>query len=238
MPQIHAEALTLPVADGTAMRCHAARPAGGGPHPGLIVFQEAFGVNRHIREVAERFAAEGFVAVAPELFHRTAPPGWESGYGDFGAVAPHIQAIRPEGLEADIRSCWDWLQGQPAIRKAAIACIGYCMGGRTSFLANSLLPFKAAVSYYGGRIAPELLPRAPALHAPMLFFWGGLDQHIPPDQIAAVVGALRQAGKAYINVEVSDANHGFFCDERPSFNPQAARESWALTLAFLRSRLG
>ena len=106
-----------------------------------------------------------------------------------------------------------------------------------AFLANSILPFKAAVSYYGGRIAPELIPRAPSLAGPMLFFWGGLDKHIPAEQIAAITAGLRQGGKPFVNVEMSDADHGFFCDERASFNAPAAAESWALTLTFLREKL-
>ena len=79
-----------------------ARPASGGPHPGLMVFQEAFGVNGHIRNVTERFAAQGYVAVAPELFHRTAPPGFEGNYNDFCSVMPHYQAVTNEAAEADV----------------------------------------------------------------------------------------------------------------------------------------
>jgi len=227
----------LTVSDGTLMHCHTGRPTGAGPFPGLIVFQEAFGVNHHIRDVVDRFAREGYLAIAPELFHRSAPPGFEGAYANFIGVAPHLQALSPQGMEADIRASWEWLQRQPGLRPAAMACIGYCLGGRAAFLANSLLPFKAAVSYYGGRIAPELVTRAPSLSGPMLFFWGGLDKHIPAEQIAAVTSGLRQAGKPFVNVEVSDADHGFFCDERGSFNAPAARESWALTLAFLREKL-
>ena len=75
---------------------------------------------------------------------------------------------------------------------------------------------RAAISFYGGGIAPALLPRAANLHAPMLFFWGGLDKHIPQDQIRSVIDAVRSCGKPYINVEISDADDGFFCDARPS----------------------
>jgi carboxymethylenebutenolidase len=233
-----AQSVELKVADGTTMRAYTARPEGPGPFPGLIVFQEAFGVNRHIRDVADRFAREGYAVIAPELFHRTAPAGFEGSYADFPGVMPHLQAITPAGLEADTRASWDWLQSQPAVKKGVMACIGYCLGGRAAFVANSVLPFRAAVSYYGGRIAPDLLGRAPDLHAPMLFFWGGLDKHILPDQVAAVMASLTQAGKPYTNVVVADADHAFFCDDRGNYNEQAARESWALTLAFLREKVG
>ncbi len=229
--------IELKVADGTTLRAYTVRPAGPGPFPGLMVFQEAFGVNGHIRDVAERFADEGYVAIAPELFHRTAPPGFEGDYQNFEGVKPHYLAITAAGLEADTRAAWDWLAGRAEVRPGAIACIGYCLGGRVSFLANTVCPFKAAIAYYGGGIGPELLKRAPDLHGPMLFFWGGLDLHIPPEQVAAVIESLQQAGKPYINVAISYANHAFFCDDRANYNEQAAREAWALTLAFLREKL-
>ncbi len=233
-----AQQIELKVADGTAMRAYSVLPSGRGPFPGLIVFQEAFGVNGHIRDVADRFAKEGYAVIAPELFHRTAPPGFEGDYKDFASVMPHMKGITPAGLEADARAAWDWLQGQAEVRPKAMACVGYCMGGRVSFVANSILPFRAAISYYGGGIAPDLIKRAPDLHAPMLFFWGGLDKHIPAEQVASVVEALKKAEKPHINEVISYADHAFFCDDRPNYNEQAAREAWALTLAFLREKVG
>jgi len=220
------------------MQAYAVLPDGGGPFPGLIVFQEAFGVNRHIRDVADRFAREGYAVIAPELFHRTAPPGFEGSYTNFETVKPHFQGITPAGLEADARAAWDWLQGRAEVRRGAMACIGYCLGGRVSFVANTVLPFQAAISYYGGGIAPDLIKRAPDLHGPMLFFWGGLDKHILPEQVEAVVDGLKKAGKPYTNVVVSYADHAFFCDDRPNYHESAAREAWALTLAFLREKVG
>ena len=108
--EIVKEKVELQVADGTRMAAYVARPKDGEAHPGLLVFQEAFGVNHHIRNVAERFAAQGYVAIAPELFHRTAPPGFEGKYTDFPTVMPHVQAVTTERAEADIRSAYDWLR--------------------------------------------------------------------------------------------------------------------------------
>ena len=214
------------------MDCYVARPADSSAHPGIMVFQEAFGVNSHIRNVAERFAAEGYVAIAPELFHRTAP-GFEGDYKDFTSVMPHMRAMTNEGAEADVRAAYEWLQSQKSVEQDRICSTGYCMGGRMSYLANSILPLHAAASFYGGGIS-GMLDRAARLHAPMLFFWGGLDKHIPPEQRNAVVHAVAAAGKTYVNVEFSDADHGFNCDERASYQPRAARQSLALLLEFLR----
>jgi carboxymethylenebutenolidase len=228
------EKVELAVADGTRMAAYVARPERGGPHPGLLLFQEAFGVNHHIRNVSERFAAEGHVVIAPELFHRTAP-GFEGSYTEFRAVMPHLQAVTTETAEIDIRSAYEWLRSNAQVRTNEISSVGFCMGGRVSFLANSVVPLRAAVSFYGGGIAPGLLDRGSKLQAPSLFIWGGLDQHITPEHRRAVTEALSAQQKIYVNAEFSRADHGFFCDERASYEPRSAGQAWALTLEFLRA---
>jgi len=233
-PAIQAETIQLQVAGATAMAAYVARPGSAGPHPGLMLFQEAFGVNPHIRNVAGRFAALGYVAIAPELFHRTAS-GFEGDYKNFPSVLPHTKALTNQGTEADVRAAYDWLQSNSAVKPGSIACVGFCMGGRVSFLANSILPLRAAVSFYGGGIAPGLLDRASKLHAPALLIWGGLDRHITAEHRKAVTDALTAHQKPYVNVEFSRADHGFFCDERAAYEPNAARQAWALTLEFLQS---
>jgi carboxymethylenebutenolidase len=230
--QIVTQKVSLQVADGSVMNAYVARPADGTAHPGLLVFQEAFGVNAHIREVTERFARAGLVAIAPELFHRTVA-GFEGDYNDFSAAVPHLKAVDVEGMTRDIRTAYDWLLGDPQVRKTAIASIGFCMGGRASFLANATVPLQAAISFYGGGIAPALLPQAPNLQAPMLFFWGGRDEHIGVEQIRAVVDECKRLGKPYVNVEIADADHGFFCDTRASYHPEAADLAWNICETFL-----
>ena len=228
--------LSLAVSDGSKMKAYTAMPDKiDEALPGLIVFQEAFGVNHHIRRITDRFAAQGFVAIAPELYHRTAPKGFEGSYTDFGETAPHSQNITDDGLKADILASWDWIKMQPSVQQDKISCIGFCMGGRVSFLANTILPFKAAVSFYGARIAPDLIKQSSKLHAPMLFFWGGLDKHIPNEQIELIISGLDKENKPYTNVKFSYADHGFNCDERASYNPKASKEAMALTFAFLNS---
>jgi carboxymethylenebutenolidase len=233
--EIVTEKTELAVADGTRMAAYLARPQESGPRPGLLLFQEAFGVNHHIRDVSERFAAQGYVVIAPELFHRTAPPGFEVSYTDFPAVMPHMQAVTAETAEADIRAAYDWLRANAQVKADAISSVGFCMGGRVSYIANSAIPLHAAVSFYGGGIAPGLLDRAAKIQAPMLLIWGGLDKHITPEHRKAVTDALSAEHKIYVNAEFSRADHGFFCDERAAYEPHSARQAWALTLEFLRS---
>ena len=226
--------MELTAADGTRMSAYVARPEQGGPHPGILLFQEAFGVNRHIRNVSERLAAEGYVVLAPELFHRTAPPGFEGSYTDFAGVTPHYQAVTTTTAEMDIRSGHEWLRSNAQVKANEISSVGFCMGGRVSFLANSVVPLRGAVSFYGGGIAPGLLDRASKVQAPSLLIWGGLDKHITPEHRKAVTDALSAQQKIYVNVEFSHGDHGFFCDERASYEPRSARQAWALTLEFLR----
>lgn len=233
--EIARERIELTVAGTRPMGAYASRPAGAGPHPGVIVFQEAYGVNSHIRNVTDRFAAQGYVAIAPELFHRTAPPGFEGKYGDFPSVQPHYQAITPDAAEADVRTTYDWLHANSHVITDRISCVGFCMGGRVAFLANSVVPLRCAASFYGGGIAQNLLDRAATQHGPILLFWGGLDKNITVEHRRSVVDALSTKKKPYVNVEFSNADHGFFCDERAAYEPNAARQSWALTLEFLRS---
>ena len=231
----------LSVNDGTTMRAWVARPKQEGAYPGLLVFQEAFGVNAHIRDIAGRFAREGFVAVAPELFHRTGA-GFEGRYDDFPSAVPHMKALNDASMGADLRAAHDWVRGSIGA-ELPIFAIGYCLGGRAAFLAALTLPLAGAISYYGGGIAPNatnpgLLGRASGIQAPLLLFWGGRDKHIPPEQVRAVTDALRATGKNFVNVEISNADHAFFCDARASYSPAAALLAWPLTLAFLRARSG
>ena len=211
------------------MQAWVARPDGPSPARGLLVFQEAFGVNAHIRDVTERFARAGFLAIAPELFHRTAP-GFDCRYDDFPSAMAQLQKITVDGLDADVRAAFGCLDREGVA--ANTAAVGYCLGGRVSFVANSAVPLKAAVSFYGGHI-PPLLGRAPRLSGPMLFFWGGLDHHIPEEQRDAVVKGVGEAGKTFANVVFSNADHGFFCDARATYQPEAAAQASALTHAFL-----
>ncbi|MGB6625674.1 MAG: dienelactone hydrolase family protein [Candidatus Acidiferrales bacterium] len=236
------ESIMLKVSDGTSMQAFIAHAESGTKLPGILVFQEAFGVNAHIRDVTRRIAKQGFVAIAPELFHRTALPGFEGSYSDFQSVMPHVMGLKDAQLEADIRAAHEALTRHSRVDPERTACIGFCMGGRVSFLADLILPVRAAISFYGGGIAknergPGLLERAGEIRAPILLFWGGLDKHIGPEQRQAVGDALRNARKTFASMEFADADHGFCCDARPSYNEMAAEHAWVLSMAFLETNL-
>jgi carboxymethylenebutenolidase len=229
--------ITLTVKDANDMNAFVVTPGGQGPFPAVILFQEAFGVNDHIQDVAARIAAEGYLVIAPELFHRTAAPGTVLSYGDFSKVMPHFQVINADTLSNDSHACYDWLITQENVVKDKIGCIGFCLGGRAAFVANSSLPLAAAVSFYGGS-THTIAHLADTLHGPQLFFWGGKDTHILPEHIDTVIDAVKAAGKDYINVVISYADHAFFCNDRPAYSPEAAKEAWGMTTVFFKNKLG
>lgn len=227
---------SMTVSDGTSMDVYAAVPEGKGPFPAIILLQEAFGVNHHIRDVAERLCREGYFVIAPDLFHRTAKR-IEIAYSDFDSKgASHYQAITDENLENDLKACYHWLQKQDLVQKDKIASMGFCMGGRVSFIANTIFPLKAAISFYGGGLQ-NYTHKAVLIQGPHLFFWGGKDKRITQDKIDLIIDAVRKAGKEYTNVVISYADHGFHCNERASYHPLAAGEAWAMSLQFLGNRL-
>lgn len=236
MQEIRTEEIRVEVADGTTLGGYLALPQGAGPHPGLLVFQEIFGVNPHIRDVTERLARQGYAALAPDLFHRVTP-GYQGSYEDIGASIAVATKVTPVDMEADLHAAAKFMGAHAAVRKDGLGAIGFCLGGFVAFLANAVLPLKAAVSYYGGRIAPALVPLAERLSGPTLFFWAEKDGFIPLEQHRSVTDALRQHGKPFVDVEFGGVDHGFFCDARSNYEPKAAAQSWALTLAFLKDHL-
>ena len=143
-----------------------------------------------------------------------------------------------EGLEADLKAAAAWLDQDRQAGGNAMGAVGYCMGGRLAFLANTMLPLACAASYYGGMMQNHL-DRVPKVHGPHLFCWGGLDQAITWEQRPQVIAALREAKKPFLDFVLSDAHHGFNCDMRPeAYSGAAARQARALTLAFLHEHLG
>lgn len=221
--------------DGTEMKIYAAYPDKGINQPIIIVFHEAFGLNNHIRNICERLCNEDYAVFAPDLFHRTGS-AVEIPYADFSLTLPHLAALTPDLLKDDLDQTYNWVIRQEHVISNRIATVGFCLGGRVSFIANARLPLAAAISYYGGGIE-KLAGDAAKLSGPHLFFWGGTDEHITIDKIKLTTEALSAAGKNFTTVTFSSADHGFNCDERAAYNPLAADQSWGHTLAFLENRL-
>ena len=225
--------VTLKVSDGSEMNAHTARSKDA-PTKGIVVIQEAFGVNDYIRRITRRFADQGYLAIAPELFHRTAS-GFDADYVKKEGVSENMAALTDEGIVADLKASYDWLVGE-GIPNDKIAVIGFCMGGRAAFLANATLPLAAAVSFYGGG-TDSLLSRVQNISGPMLFFWGEKDTHIPLEQRQAVLGAMKNTGKSFEYEVFPEAGHGFACDARDAYHKPSADAAWVLADAFLAEHL-
>lgn len=239
------ERIEIPVGSET-MGGYLARPSTGGPHPGVIVYMEIFGVNPHIRDVTERVAREGYVAVAPDYFHRTAP-GMELGYDDAGMAEgmKHLGQLQADQMIADANATIEALRSRDDVTDA-IGCMGFCIGGHMTYLTACETDVAAAASFYGGGIAAPQGPgggestvgRTSRLRGRMNCYFGGQDAMIPMDQVDAIRKALAASGDRHEVVVYDSADHGFHCDQRESYQEAAARDAWQRTLALFREELG
>jgi carboxymethylenebutenolidase len=217
--------LTAP--DGHRLDAYVAEPAGK-PRASLVVVQEIFGVNAHIRSVADRFAAEGYAAVAPALFDRF-ERGVELGYE--GADRDKAMTFPPRlNMGWHLQDTATAAEYARATFGTKVGVVGYCLGGTIAWLSAAELPIDAAVGYYGGFI-PKLLDKQPRV--PILLHFGALDQHIP----ASEVEKIREAHPDVPVYLYEGAGHGFNCDARAGFHPEAAKQAGERTLAFLAQHL-
>jgi carboxymethylenebutenolidase len=227
--------MTQVATPGGSMPAQLARPASSDALPGVIVVQEAFGLNDHIKGVARRLAGEGYVTLAPDLFHRGGP-GRSAGYDDLPKALSLMGELTDQGIVEDVSAAVGALEKQRTVRTDRIGITGFCMGGRVSYLAACALPDKirAAVPFYGGGIP---IDRTATLKAPVLAFFGGDDPFIPLDQVKALEAEAARLGKSLEVHVYPKAPHGFFCDGRDSYRPDAAADAWKRLTAFLAQHL-
>jgi len=212
----------------------------GAKVPALVVIQEAFGVNDHVRDVCRRLAATGYGALAPELFHR-AGPGIEVPYTGGPRAMELLGTMTNEGIAGDLAAAFAAVRTGGRADPSRVGVIGFCVGGFAAFLAACRLDPKVTVAFYAGGLVRErpnallrpLLGEAERIQGPILCLFGGDDAGIPPADVEAVKARL-DAGKARHEVVVyPGAKHAFFNDLRPAFHPAAAREAWDKTKDWL-----
>ena len=228
------ETLSLESTGGT-MGLYEAKPDGE-PRGAVIVIQEAFGVNDHIEDLCRRFAAEGYVAVAPHIYHRSGDP--IIAYEDMQSVIPHIMALNPDDLIADLDATIKHLEAAGFAPKQT-AVVGFCAGGSIVVLAAERTAFGAAVTFYGGGVAQgrfgmsPLLDLAPSLKTPWLGMFGDLDASIPTEEVEWLREAAAESSVPTQVIRYPEANHGFHCDARDSYHEPSATQAWKETLAWL-----
>lgn len=228
MADIDSRSVTFP-ADGAESSGWLARPAGGGSYPGVIVIQEWWGLDAHIKDVAERVAREGFVALAPDLYH--------GAYATEPDEARKLaMAMNRERAIKDSMGSVRYLQALDDVAPKRVGCMGFCMGGSLTYaLAAATADVAAAAPFYGGMTPPpEQLAR---IEAELFCAYGADDGGIPLEKVREVEAALREHGKTF-EVKVYDgAPHSFFNDTRPSYRPEAARDAWEKTVALFHRAL-
>jgi len=230
-PSIVTEAVNIP-GQAVAIKAYEARPAGAGPFPALLVIHENRALTDHIRDVARRFAAQGYVAVAPDLLSRVG--GREKFPTDTEAVAA-INALTPDGVREDLQSTFDFVKGRSYVKPDRIGVIGYCWGGGNSLLMGTRVKeLRTVVVYYGPN--PANIDDVANITGPVLGVYGELDTRISMN-VPALVDAMKKHNKSFEYKIYPGAAHAFFNDTGANYNKTAADEAWITTLAFLEKNL-
>jgi carboxymethylenebutenolidase len=235
-------AIRLSVADGTSMNAYVARPAADHARTGVIVAHELFAVNPGIRAVADDLARAGYLTIAPEFYHRDAPPGrWlerddagrQEGFGYLNRLG------RQQALD-DTAACIGWLNGQPPVDR--IAMVGFSAGGHLSYLAACQLPVSRTAVLYGGWLPTTDIPMSqpsptldltPGIRGRLVYLVGEDDTLIDAGQRREIGDALRAAGTDHEIVSYPGTGHAFFWPGTPAFSPAARDDAWSRILAVL-----
>lgn len=229
------EWISIATSDGADFKGYLSLPESGSG-PGLIVLQEIFGVNRHIRDVADYFAEEGYVTLAPDMFWRI-EPGIELGYSDADrekAFAVRQRFDEDRGAE-DIRAAINILRAREEV-SGGVGAIGFCLGGKLAYLAAARAGADLAISYYGVGIEHNLDELAD-ITCPMVLHFAGEDRHVPAEAVARIEAAAIDRDDIEI-YSYPGAEHGFNCDQRPSYDRPTAIMAHSRSIALLRRVLG
>jgi carboxymethylenebutenolidase len=222
------ERVTFP-SNGSTASGYLARPAH--PGPGVVVIQEWWGLVPHIERIADRFAEEGLVALAPDLYHGKSAKSPD----DAGKL---MMSLRIDEAARDLAGAITWLKEQRDVKGAKVGTVGFCMGGALSlFAACRNRDVGACVVFYGGH--PNVKPELASLEAPVLGIYGGRDTFVSPQVVADLDRQLDALGKRHEFHTYPNASHAFFNDTRPEVHDAAAaRDAWAKTVAFFGRELG
>ena len=237
---------SVKIANGSVeIAAYLAMPGGEGSFPGIVVLQEIFGVNDHIRDVTQRLAKEGYVAIAPALFQRQAP-GFETGYTaeDIQIGKQYKEQTKAAELLGDIQAAIDYLKSQTPAKPEAVGCIGFCFGGHVAYLAATLPDIKATASFYGAGITTmtpgggdPTVTRTQDIKGTLYAFFGMEDASIPVEQVNEIKAALEKYQILHRIFLYEGADHGFCCDQRASYNEAAAADAWNQVKQLFRQEL-
>jgi carboxymethylenebutenolidase len=228
----------IPV-QGQTMEGYLAQPEAAGKYPAVVVIQEIWGVNSHIQSVTDRLPSQGYVGLAPAMFHREGRMTLGL-YEEMQTAIDRMGHCTDANIVADVQAAVDYLKAQPSVDPQRIGIVGFCFGGRVSYLSACTVPdLKAAAVFYGGRILQPLGGSGPApvdqtanIKAPVLGLFGETDQNPSPADVAKIAAELQKHGKTFEFHMYPGCGHGFHCDGRASFRPEAAKDAWTKTMAW------
>jgi carboxymethylenebutenolidase len=224
--------------DSSIMRLHVSAPEGAGPFPALVVAQHQGGVDEFIQSMTHRLAAAGYIAAAPELYHRDGPECRDD-------AKTRSMRLRDRNVVADMNAAISFVQQQPAVAPGRVGIIGFCMGGRVVYLmAAANRNLKAAVAYYGGNIfrawgrdVPSPFERTAEINCPLLAHFGAEDKNPSPDDMQKLDAELSRLNKAHQFYSYENAGHAFMDHTKESYRRHAEEASWPRTLEFLKRHL-
>jgi carboxymethylenebutenolidase len=253
------ETLTIPGHNGDQIEAYYARPARPGPHPGVVVIHHMPGWDSWTIEVVHKFAQRGYEAIAPHLFSRHGPGSPD----DVAAKARSAGGAGDEQVMGDVKAAADYLRSRPNA-SGKVGVIGFCSGGRQSYLAACLLDFDAAVDCWGGGVipgepgaggggggggrpdgappapsTPRMVPidLTPQMNTPLLGIFGNEDRNPDPEQVNKTEAELQRLGKTYEFHRYDGAGHGFFAADRPGYRPEQAVDGWSKVYAWFEKYL-
>jgi len=225
-----AETITITGHEGDEIEAYFARPLEGTDQPGVVVLHHMPGYDRASKEIVRTFGIYGYAALMPNLHHRYAPGAKSS---DAAAAARDAGGVPDEQCRGDAQGAIDVLRTRPEAN-GKVGVIGYCSGGRQTFMVACTLDVDAAVDCYGGRADIDL---APNLRCPLLGLFGNDDQSPSPEDVAAMADALETNGKDFDFHAYDDAGHAFFSVDRPSYRVDAAKDGWKQIWKFFETHL-
>lgn len=235
--QVHNEDLSIDA--------YLAMPDQPGKFPGVIVIQEIFGVNDHIRDITQRLAKEGYVAIAPAIYQRQAP-GFETGYTDkdLEIGRKYKNQTKAEELISDIQATIQYLHNLPQVKSGKVGTVGFCFGGHVAYLVATLEEINATASFYGAGIVNSCpgggeptIARTKDIAGTIYGFFGTEDPLIPNEQADEIEAELKKHHIPHQIFRYEGATHGFMCDRRGSYNPQAAQAGWTKMLDLFSQKL-
>jgi len=226
------------------MEGYVARPEAEGRYPAVVVIQEVWGVNSHIQSVTDRLPSQGYVGLAPAMFHREGPMTLGL-HEEMQTAIARMQRCTDANIVADVRAAVDYLKAQPFVQPDRIGIVGFCFGGRVAYLAACSIPdIKASAVFYGGAIlhplggsGPSPLQQTANIRAAVLGLFGEEDQNPTPADVATIEAELKKQGKTYEFHMYPGSGHGFHCDSRASYRADAARDAWAKSIAWFNKHL-